>query len=201
MLSPVRPDCDREILVFRLLVIAVVSTFLLIPIAGFSSNIVSNTAALILVSVVTGYVIVPAILLKIWEPRDLPVTGYLDEAVATGTLTYSDFDVRQVISIAESEDEGLHFLLEVGPDQTLFLSGQYLYGPVEKGLFPSTKIRIYWDSGDDMTVGVAGLGTPVEAVAELPPFTLEQFESDSIPADRSIIERSIHDVAESMASA
>lgn len=50
----------------RLIVIAVVCTVLLIPIAGFSSNISTNDPLLIAISFGLAYVAIPAFLLQIW---------------------------------------------------------------------------------------------------------------------------------------
>lgn len=146
----------------RLIVIAVVCTMLLIPIAGFSSNIISNGPLLILVSFGLAYIVIPAYLLHIWPalPKRNPLA--IEAALWEGNLATTEYAVEEVVRIEESEDEGFHFLLAIENGETLFLSGQYLYSLVDRGLFPSERVRVFRNRVTGMLYGIEPAGSALK---------------------------------------
>ena len=61
------------------------------------------------------------------------------------------YAIRDAVAVEEFEDEGLSYFLLLDDGRTLFLSGQYLYGPAEKG-FP-------WASFEVVRVAHGGVGS------------------------------------------
>lgn len=179
----------------RLLVVAMVSTFLLIPIAGYSSNIIKNEILLIIVSFISGYVIVPAILLKLWPEREgINEVETLDLALEKGLIKTIEYSVDKVVEIEESEDEGLHYLMSISPDKTLSLFGQYLYPYGELDKFPSTKIRLFIHMGNNLCYGIECAGDKINEVDQLDPPTPEAWAAGVVPYDLDIIEKPLVDI-------
>jgi len=164
---------------FRLIAIAVVCTMLLIPIAGFSSNIISNGPLLIAVSFGLAYLVIPAFLLHVWPPQEGKRCKSMQDALCDGELFTVEYEVREVVQIEETEDEGLHFLLATESGQTLFLSGQYLYGPVERRAFPSERLRAFSNRVTGARYGIEPVG---RRLADWPVY--DSFTSD--PASSQI---------------
>jgi hypothetical protein len=138
----------------RLISIAVVCTMLLIPIAGFSSNIISNGPLLIAVSFGLAYVAAPAVLLHIWPARTGQQHKSMQDALWDGELLSQEYRVSAVAEIEEVEDEGFHFLLSTNSGETLYLSGQYLYGAVERSEFPSESVRLFSNKKTGLRYGI-----------------------------------------------
>lgn len=181
----------------RLLVIAIVSTFLLIPIAGYSSNIIQNETLLIMTSVMTGYVIVPAILLKLWPVSpSLPVNDTMFDTLMKGQLVSENYHVQQAVAIEEVDDEGLHYLLAVDSDKTLYLNGQYLYDPVERGEFPSTNIHVFRNRQTGSVFGIDPQGTPVSVSTTLPPLLAATRTNPWLLDDYKLLECSLDAVVD-----
>jgi len=167
---------------FRLLTIGIVATFLLIPIAGFSSNIVGDSWLLIVVSFVTGYVIVPAILLRLWpDKRNEPES--MESALSEGRLLSNQYEVSAAISIRHYEGDGEQFLLDIQDGVTLSLWSELLSGGVKRGDFPSDRIRVYRNLVTDTLYGIERLGQPVECIDEIPVDVLIDFEPDLFGGD------------------
>lgn len=144
----------------RLITIAAICTMLLIPIAGFSSNIISNGPLLIIVSFGLAYIVIPAYLLHIWpanpEPKQKPLS--IETALWVGDLATTEYEVEDVAQIEEDEDEGFHFLVATKGGETLFLSGQYLYNLVDREFFPSERVRVFRNRVTGMTYGIESSG-------------------------------------------
>jgi hypothetical protein len=175
----------------RFISIAVVCTLLLIPIAGFSSNIISNGPLLIAFTFTLGYVALPALLLRLWPEPQGQKEKSMQDALCDGDLVMAEHVVRDAAQIEELEDEGLHFLLATGTGQTLCLSGQYLYGPVERKSFPSTAVRIYKNRKSGVTYGIETLGSRIDQWQTYDPFRLEQVGSDMMIEDGKLYSESI----------
>lgn len=144
----------------RLITIAAICTMLLIPIAGFSSNIISNGPLLIIVSFGLAYIVIPAYLLHIWpaEPKLKQKLPSLETALWEGNLATTEYEVEGVAQIEEAEDEGFHFLVATKGGETLFLSGQYLYNLVDRDFFPSERVRVFRNRVTGMTYGIEPSG-------------------------------------------
>jgi hypothetical protein len=67
-------------------------------------------------------------------------SGRTHEAAA-GHVRSTTYTIRDAVAVEEQEDEGLSFYLLPDDGRTLFLSGQYLYEPVEGG-FPWTSFEL-----------------------------------------------------------
>lgn len=141
----------------RLIVIAVVCTLSLIPIAGYGSNIISNTVLLIALTFALGYIALPALLLNLWpEKRQEPVQS-MEQGLAKGDLIVEEYRVSTAAELEVVEDEGVHFLLTTNAGRTLYLSGQYLYDPVGRKAFPCGHFRLYRDRLSGLVYGVEAL--------------------------------------------
>ena len=181
----------------RLLVVAVASTFLLIPIAGYSSNIIKNEILLIITSFISGYVIVPTILLKLWPERQgRNEVETLDSALEKGLIKTIEHNVDKVVEIEEFEDEGLHYLLSISPNKTLSLLGQYLYPYGELEKFPSTKIRLFIHIEDNICYGIECVGDKINEIDQVGPPTPQAWAAGVVPYDLDIIEKPLGDIVE-----
>ena len=178
----------------RLIVIAVVCTMLLIPIAGFASNIISNGPLLIGVSFGLSYVVFPAILLQIWPAPKGKKSKSMQDALWDGELLTVEYEALAVAQIEEMEDEGLHFLVTIDSGQTLCLSGQYLYVPVERNTFPSERIRIFKNKVTGLCYGIEPLGKLIETWDIYDPFTVERAKSDFMVEDGELYAQSITEI-------
>jgi hypothetical protein len=179
--------------ILRIAIIALVSTALLIPIAGYSSNIISNEPLLIALTFGVGYFIVPAILLKLWPaPRD-PSQKSMEQALQDGELETAEYEVLGVAQVEELEDEGLAFLVAIPSGQTLCLCGQYLYAPVERRQFPSVRFRLHRNRVTNLVYGIAPVGQLLPSWPVFTSFTSEQLESRSsiVPEDGALYAQSI----------
>ena len=176
--------------VLRLLVIGVVSTLLLIPIAGYSSNVIHSEALLVAVSVALGYVVVPAILLRLWPPRTATVKS-MQNALWEGELQTVDYRVLEIAQVSEQEDEGLHFLIAIGEGRTLYLSGQYLYGLVERRAFPSEAVRVFLNKITGDRYGIEPVGKPIESWSLYRPFDFRDVNAPDPLEDGRVYDETI----------
>lgn len=161
----------------RLLLIAIVCTGLLIPIAGYSSNIISSPPLLIAVTFGLGYVALPALLLRLWPARKATAHKGLDAALEDGDLLTVEHAVLAVAQIEEFEDEGLHFFVTVETGETLYLGGQYLYGHVERHAFPSGRVRLFKHKVTGCNFGIEPIGQPL---THWPVFVAKSEDWDSL---------------------
>lgn len=179
----------------RLLTIAIISTFLLIPIAGYSSNIIKSEALLVAVSVITGYVIVPILLLRLWpEAKSDADYESIEIALAKGNVSTSEYDVVEVVQMEEKEDEGLHFLMAIAPGKTLSFCGQYLYPYQDNKYFPSDRIRIIFNSEKGYCYGIECIGNKLNKIRTIAPPTSEAYAADVVPFDFQFISKPLSDV-------
>ena len=113
-------------------------------------------------------------------------------------MEVSEYEVSGVFVINEFEDEGMFYLLQIGAEGTLCLRGQYLYDAVESGLFPSSRIRNFWNKSEGFTYRVEGLGKKIIPQQVLKPLNEKQWESNTLPGDRDIIESEMDEVVRSI---
>lgn len=178
----------------RILFVAVSAVVLFFPIFWLFAQVVGNDwgagiAALFM------YVWYPYMALKFLGRKDAVPASDMESALAKGELAVKEYDVSAYIEIDEFEDEGLFFLLSIGPDETFCLRGQYLYEAVESGGFPASKIRVFWNRRLNSTYGVEGSGMQLMPLRMLPPLSEAQWDSGFLPGDRDIIAMGIEDVA------
>jgi hypothetical protein len=95
------------------------------------------------------------------------------------------YTITDAIAVEEGEDEGVHYYLRLDDGRTLFLSGQYLYDPVEQG-FPWQSFELVESPRNEWVLGVVPLGPSVAPSLTRPPFSDQEFGSDAVPADRTI---------------
>ena len=177
----------------RLVAIGIASVVLFFPTFWlFSSAVGANWGAGI--AAVAMYVAFPAIALRVWRAPAVPQPASMEGALDAGELCAVEYEVSEAVEAEEFEDEGKHFWLAIGPSETLFLSGQYLYKPVERGIFPSTRIRLFWHKSLGITYGVQCMGEPLKAKVLLPAFTEDQFRAGAIPTDREVSKTPIQQV-------
>lgn len=180
----------------RYIFVPITAILLFFPAAWLFSKVIGNDwgsgiAAFIM------YIWYPYMAFNFLDRKLNKVTGVPDmaQALASGELEVSLYSVRSVIEIEEFDDEGMFFLLDVGENQTLCLRGQYLYEATERGLFPSPEIKVFWNNHLEFTYGVEGNGHKLEPARVLPPLTGEQWDFESLPEDRDLINKNIHEVA------
>jgi hypothetical protein len=151
---------------FRYLAIAVVCTLLLIPIAGYGSNIISNVGLLIAFTFGLGYVALPALLLKLWPTKvDRAVDQPMSIALAEGNLVTTDYEATMVaeLELDDIEDEGHHFLFAAAGGKTLYLAGEYVDQLVERGRFPAKRFRVFSNRVTGIVYGVEPIGEVIDA--------------------------------------
>ncbi len=177
----------------RFIAIAIASVVLFFPTFWlFNAAVGADWGAGI--AAVAMYLAFPILGMRIWRAPASQNLASMETALAAGELGSVDYEVSEVIEVEEFEDEGKHFLLAIGPSETLFLSGQYLYEPIEQGIFPSTRLRIFWHKSLGVTYGVQCLGKSIKPKVRLPAFTQEQCDKGAVPQDRDVLRRSIQDV-------
>jgi hypothetical protein len=178
----------------RFIVIAVCSVVLFFPAFWLFEAVVGpNWGAGI--AAVAMYIGFPILAMKVWPGKQAPATTML-AALEDGSLASADYDITEVVEVEESEDEGLHFLMDIGQGRTLFLSGQYLYEPVKAGRFPSTRIRVFWHAQAGLTYGVQSLGDRILPSRKLSPPSLKTVESGAFPSDRDVLGQDLGTVTE-----
>jgi hypothetical protein len=179
---------------FRLIAIAVICTMLLIPIAGFSSNIISSGPLLIAVSCGLAYFVIPVYLLRLWPSQKEKKLKSMSDALWDGELQTVEYKVCAIAQIEETEDEGLHFLITTEAGQTLSLLGQYLYGPVERSAFPSERVRLFKNSVSGQLYGIEPIGQRIQSWPIFDPFTGEQVQAEFTIQDGQVYSMSIAEI-------
>lgn len=131
---------------------------------------------ILLLGILSTFVLAPWLVLRFWRRPD-PAK----RAARVGTLEAHEFNVVRAWQIAELEDEGLHFVLELSSGGTLLLSGQFLYEPVAKGAFPCAKLRLSVDTRTKDVLALDCGGERVEIVDTLDAFSDEELERRVYP--------------------
>lgn len=167
---------------------------LLIPIAGFSSNIISSGPLLIAVSFGLAYFVIPVYLLRIWPSRKDKKLKSMSDALWDGELETVDYKVCAIAQIEETEDEGLHFLVSTETGQTLSLSGQYLYGPVERKVFPSEGVRLFKNATTGQLYGIEPVSQRIHSWPIYAPFTGGQVQTELTIEDGQLYPMSIEEI-------
>lgn len=176
---------------FRFIIIAIVCTGMLIPIAGFSSNIISNSAVLIALTFGLGYVALPILLLSIWPEAKERRSKSMQDSLWDGDLLTTEYEACAVAQIEESEDEGLHFFVAVKSGETIFLSGQYLHDLVERNMFPSERFRIFKNKTTGESYGIEPTGARLVNWSTFGLFAAESSSANLFPKDGVLYSESI----------
>ena len=107
---------------------------------------------------------------------------------AAGHVHSTIYVIRDAVAVEEYEDEGRSFFLLLDEGGTLFLSGQYLYEPVENG-FPWESFEIVRVVSGGWVLRVVPLGARVTPSRTRGPFSGHELESGAVPADGTIENR------------
>jgi len=107
---------------------------------------------------------------------------------AAGNVKSTTYMIRDAVAVEECEDEGLSFYLLLDDGRTLFLSGQYLHGPVEAG-FPWTSFELVQAPIAGYTVRIVAHGPSLRPSRTRAPFTETEYKSGVIPDDGTIATR------------
>jgi hypothetical protein len=119
---------------------------------------------------------------------------HLRELERLGLLESTAFRATRAFGVEESEDEGLHFFLELTDGRVLFLSGQYLYdyeanpdiGTTQRS-FPCTEFTVRRHKKEGYTAEIVCGGTVLEPEVMAPPFGRKVWQRDRIPEDGALI--------------
>jgi hypothetical protein len=123
-----------------------------------------------------------------WQKREERAAARraADRAKAVeGEVTVTRYEALDAIAVEEFEDEGLHYYLLLDDGRTLFLSGQYLYTPVERG-FPWRIFEIVRIPSKDWVLAVVSRGNPLPPSHTRRPFTEEEMRDDAAPVDGTV---------------
>lgn len=151
---------------------------------------------IILFGTLSTFVLAPWLVLRFW-PRAHPVK----RAARAGELEVREFNVLRAWQMAELEDEGLHFVLELDSGGTLFLSGQFLYEPVAEGLFPCAELRLSLDTCTKDVLALECRGERVEIVETLDAFRVEGLEAGIYPGAFCVYAQPVRAVLRSLGRA
>lgn len=108
--------------------------------------------------------------------------------VAVGHVKSTTYMIRDAIAVKEGEDEGLSFYLLLDDGRTLFLSGQYLYEPVEAG-FPWTSFDLVQAPVGGWIIRLVQGGPALIPSRTRGPFTDSEYRSGAVPEDCTIAPR------------
>jgi hypothetical protein len=110
---------------------------------------------------------------------------------AAGHVKSTTYTIQDAIAVEEREDEGLSFYLLLDDGRTLFLSGQYLYEPVEAG-FPWTSFELVEAPLTGYTVRIVARGLSVRPSRTRGPFTDTEYDAGAVPDDRTVAMLDFH---------
>lgn len=151
-------------------------------IAGWTSTRAER--ALILVAIAGGLGVYTYVA---YRERRTPEGPTLWDDVHAGTAEVSRYDVVDALAVEEFEDEGLSYYLELVDGRVVFLTGQYLYEPVEQGQFPARRVEVVRTAVTATVLRVIALGPPLPPSATRPPFDETEFGTDRIPEDGALL--------------
>jgi hypothetical protein len=112
-----------------------------------------------------------------------------------GLLITEEFSVRRTFEVAEFEDEGLHFFLELNDGRVLFMNGQYLYDYQEiaddeennqKASFPCAHFRVRRHKSEHWVHSIETLSPYLPPEVKLPHYSKSYIKKHSFPEDGKI---------------
>jgi len=113
-----------------------------------------------------------------------------------GLLASADYQARRAFGVEESDDEGLHYFLELVDGTVLYLSGQYLYDyePIsddpeiaQPRRYPCTDFAVRRHKTEGYVVEVACRGTAIEPEFVAPALTTRGWSSIGAPSDGQVL--------------
>ena len=125
----------------------------------------------------------------------------MDDLRRRNLLISETFEARRAFGVAEAEDEGLHYFLDLGGGRTLYLGGQYLYDfePIsddpdlnQPRLFPCTQFTIFRHKEERFVLDIQCLGDALEPELIAPPFNQKDWKQ-GIPDDGEILTEETYD--------
>jgi hypothetical protein len=155
-----------------------------------------------------GFIGLVAASLWLFNRSALDVLGYqsaeerLLELESAGLLDWTDYGVTRAFGVAESEDEGLHYYLELDDGRVLFLTGQYLYDSepagddaesIRRRRFPCSEFTIRRHIKEGYVADIQCRGTVLEPELIAPPFNQEDWNANRVPDDGEIISKRTYD--------
>jgi hypothetical protein len=113
-----------------------------------------------------------------------------DEQVAElkqqGLLLSESFHARKVFQVAQAEDEGPHYFIELTDGAVLYLNGQYLYDYAREA-FPCSQFTVWRHKVGGFVVAIECAGVRLSTEWTAPPFDENDDERDLIPDDGQIL--------------
>ncbi len=134
--------------------------------------------------------------------RRLTPEERLRELEQRGLLESSEFRARRAFAVAEIEDEGSHYFIELVDGRVLYLSGQYLYdyepigddtGPEQPRRFPCTDFTVHRHATEGYVVEIECRGAVIEPELIARPFTDRDWKAGRVPDDGQIISDTTYD--------
>ncbi len=146
-----------------------------------------------------GFIIAAFFLFNRRRPSLLGLQSSADtlaELKGRGQVVSTEFRAQRAFQVAEYEDEGPHYFLELTNGAVLYLTGQYLYDfePIEDDpelnqprRFPCTHFVIHRHSTEHYVVELQCLGPALDPECSCPPFSRRAYRSGQIPEDGAVI--------------
>jgi hypothetical protein len=131
----------------------------------------------------------------------LSVEQRIRDLDSAGLIIRQAYTARRCFAVEESEDEGLHYYLELEDRRVLFLSGQYLYDYQEitddpelnqPATFPCARFEILRHKTEAYVVSMECHGEVLVPECVTPPFSKQEFRKGS-PDDGDIITDKTYD--------
>ena len=111
--------------------------------------------------------------------------AFVATEAAAGFVRSTIYRVVDVVAVEEGEDEGPSYYLLLDDGRTLFLSGQYLYEPVENG-FPWESFEVVKVAHGDWVLRMVPLGPSISPSWTRGPFSGTELSSSAMPVDGAI---------------
>ena len=139
---------------------------------------------------------------RLFQSRDSNLFGTVSleqqarELEAQGLLESAHFRATRAFGVAEVEDEGLHYFIELENGGVLYLSGQYLYDyePIDDDpdlnqarSFPCTEFTIRRHKKEGFVVDIARSGRVIEPEVVTRAFTRSDWKENRVPEDGDIV--------------
>lgn len=162
--------------------------FVLVFLAVLLASPVLPLAAVLPAAMMAGVTVSLASYVRVQRRERLAVRQMAEEAareVAAGHVRSTTYTITDAVAVEEAEDEGLSYYLLLDDGRTLFLSGQYLYQPVEGG-FPWTSFEIVRTPLRRGILRVVQRGPGLSPSWTRGPFSDEEHRSGTVPDDGTI---------------
>lgn len=112
----------------------------------------------------------------------------VSQELARGYVNCTTFTITDAVAVEEQEDEGVSYHLLLDDGRALFLSGQYLYRPVEAG-FPWAVFEVVRVPVGGWVLRLVSHGPSLTPSHTRRPFSDAERDSGAVPADGTISQR------------